>query len=132
MKQKNVSTDITIGLPLSTDPTQPFLEGRAFLGSDGNTYYRRRNIKMGEWRAYTETEITLLVQQHYFVALFLGLVHADTLLLPWPQRLTYSVDVFDNLTFEQYFAIRDEIFNDIVNPAAPKVEASPTSDADGA
>lgn len=127
-QQRPSTTSITIGAPPSTDPTQPFMDSRPFLGSDGQTYHRRCNIKLKEWRAYVQDEVSLLVQQQYFVALFLGLVHPDTLLLPWPLRLEHSVGVFDELTFEQYFAVRDSIFQDVVNPASPKALPSPTSE----
>lgn len=120
--------------PQAAPPTPQPHSLRSFTGSDGQTYQRRADILMREWRIYTETDITQRVQEQYFVALFLGLVEPDTLLLPWPLRLARSVDVFDDWTFERYFAVRDTIFYDIVNPAAPapspKVEAS--QDADGA
>lgn len=102
-------------------PMRPF-----YTDPDGKVFERRTDITLREWRIYTDSEITLRIQEQYFVALFMGRVEPITLDLPWSQRLAQSVEALDDLTFEQYFAIRDTLFLDIVNPASPspKAEAS--------
>ena len=95
---------------------------RTFKGTDGRDYARRADITMAEWRAYAESVFLNDDDFFYWVALFTGRLHRDSLGLPWEAQHQLGLLVFDGTYTDDYFSMRAALFESITNPAGPKGE----------
>lgn len=89
---------------------------RPFTGTDGQTYQRRGDIRLGDWFEFLNAELTVL-EQFAWIAFFMGWTDKKPSELSAEDR----VKLADGLpyTTDQYAAIENAIIKDIKQPATP-------------